>query len=427
MNRLELAIYNVVKRNPKLKMGVRNVYQRICDVVPIKGSDSPHEIEVREGFNFGFHDKSPWSVDNSKLLANRILVPLRMPLLTDELEVGYFGGENYSEFLAISRTRAWNWQQGCMLQWVGSTDNFIFNDFDGNSHVAKIYGASGNLKRTLPVPVGAISPDGSWGLNYSFERCNIYSPGYGYANSTDPEIKIERPVEHGLQLVDLASGQVKRLFSVKEIAALQPDSSMEGAFHYLTHCQFAPSSKRFVFFHRWIKDFNYLRTRMVSCDPCGKDLFVFPTDGMVSHVAWRDDRQVLAYARIKEKGDCYVLFEDGNDDFAVLGEKHFNSDGHPSFSPDRRWILTDTYPDRFRISYLILYDTKTNRRFNLAKLKSPRTFSSPTFEKNWQCDLHPRWNRTGSMICFDSVHTGRRALCTMRLGDLAGGEPEYVD
>src|SRR5207247_7786771 len=112
-----------------------------------------------------------------------------------------------------------------------------------------IHDSSGSLNKTLPVPVGAVSPDGRWALSYSFERCNVYSPRYGYANGTDPEIRVEKPVRHGLQLVNLASGQVRRLFSVKEITALQPDSSMGDAFHYLTHCQFALSSGRFVFFH----------------------------------------------------------------------------------------------------------------------------------------------------------------------------------
>lgn len=408
-------------------MGVRNVYQRVCDVVPVKKSNSPYLISVREGFYFGFHDKTPWSADNKKLLTNRILVPLRMPLPTDELEVGYFTGETYSEFVSISRTRAWNWQQGCMLQWIGATDRFLFNDFDRNAHIARIYHASGNLVETLPLPIGAVSPDGNWGLSYNFERCNIYSPGYGYANGFDAEIGVEKPVKHGLNLVNLPSGETKRLLSVKDVASLQPDSSMDGAFHYLTHCQFAPSSKRFVFFHRWIKNFNVFGTRMISCDLGGKELFIFPTKGMVSHVAWRDDQHVLAYARVNDRGDRYVLFEDRNRDFEVIGEKHFNSDGHPSYSPDGKWILTDTYPDRFRRSYLILYNTVTDRRFNIAKLKSPRMFASPTFEKNWQCDLHPRWNRTGTMVCFDSAHTGSRALCTMQLGDLRTTELQHVD
>lgn len=427
MNRLERMVYDAVKKNPNLKFRVRNVYQRLLDVVPITEFEAAYPIIGRDNSFFGFHDKCPWSSDNAKLLGNRFDTPLRMPRSDDRLTVGYFNDEGHQVFKTISETRAWNWQQGCMLQWVGATDNFVFNDFDGNSHVARIYDSCGNLKTTLPVAIGAVSPDGRWALSYSFERCNVYSPGYGYTNGTDPEIGVKKPLTHGLQLVNISSGQAQCLFSVKEIAALQPDSSMEGAFHYLTHCQFAPSGQRFVFFHRWIKDFNYLRTRMISCDLSGKDLFVFPTDGMVSHVAWKDDRRVLAYARVRQKGDRYVLFEDGNEDFLLVGEKHFNSDGHPSFSPDRRWILTDTYPDRFRICRLVLYDTQTDRRYNLAKLKSPRAFASPRFETNWHCDLHPRWNRTGDVVCFDSAHTGRRTLCTMRVGDLGEEEPKQVD
>ncbi len=427
MNRIEQTIYNALKGNPKAKLRVRNIYQRLLDVVPVAEFEAAYPIIVRENYFFGFHDKCPWSQNNTMLLANRFDIPLRMPRSDDRLAVGYFTGEDHRVFNPISETRAWNWQQGCMLQWVGATNSFVFNDFDGDSHIAKIYDHSGKLKTTLSVPVGAVSPDGSCALSYSFGRCNVYSPGYGYANGSDPEISVERPVTHGLHLVNLASCEKRHLFSVQEIAALQPDPSMQGAFHYLTHCQFAPSGRRFVFFHRWIKDFNYLRTRMISCNLDGKDLFVFPTDGMVSHVAWRDDRHVLAYARIKEKGDRYVLFEDESKDFAVVGEDRFNSDGHPSFSPAGRWILTDTYPDRFRICYLALYDRQTDRRYNLAKLRSPRAFASPRLETNWHCDLHPRWNRTGDAVCFDSAHTGRRALCTMRVGDLDKEEPECVD
>jgi len=407
-------------------MGIRNAYQRICDVVPVKSAVSRYSIAVREGYFFGFHDKCPWSQDNAMLLANQCDIPPRMPRSDDCVTVGYFTGENFGDFNPVAQTKAWNWQQGCMLQWIGATNSFIFNDFDGVSHVARICDSAGKLTRTLPVPIGALSPSGGYALSYSFERCHVYSPGYGYASGCDREKDIQKPTGHGLKVVDLSSEQVKDLFCVKDIAALQPDVSMDGAFHYLTHCQFAPSSRRFVFFHRWIKDFNYLRTRMISCDLSGKDLFVFPTNGMVSHVAWRDDRHVLAYARIKEKGDRYVLFEDGNEEFAVVGEKHFNSDGHPSFSPDRRWIVTDTYPDRFRVSTLILYDTQTDRRFDLAKLRSPREFASPNLESTWPCDLHPRWDRSGTRICFDSAHTGRRALCTIRLGDLAAEGSKYV-
>ena len=426
MNRVELAVYNLVKRNPRVKMGIRNAYQRICDVVPVKSAVSSYSIAAREGYFFGFHDKCPWSQNNAMLLANQCDTPPRMPRSGDRVTVGYFTGEDFGDFNSIAQTKAWNWQQGCMLQWIGGTNSFIFNDFDGASHVARIYDSSGKLAKTLPVPIAALSPSGDFALSYSFERCHVYAPGYGYVNGKDPEQGSERPGTHGIQVLDLTSGQAKHLFSVSDIASLRPDRSMEGAYHYVSHCQLNLSGNRFVFFHRWIKDFNFLRTRMISCDLGGRDLFVFPTDGMVSHVAWRDDGHILAYARVREKGDRYVLFEDKTGVYTVVGESRFNSDGHPSYSPNRRWILTDTYPDRFRVSTLILYDTQTDLRFDLARLRSPREFASPNLESTWPCDLHPRWDRSGTSICFDSAHTGRRALCTIRLGDLAAQEPKYI-
>jgi hypothetical protein len=419
MNKIERLVYDAIKRNPRLKLRVRNAYQRLLDAVPVKDCESAYPITARKGFFFGFHDKSPWSADGKKLLANRVDLPLRMPLMRDVLPVGYFSGEAFLDFHPISETRAWNWQQGCMLQWIGDTDCFVFNDFEGDSHLAKIYDPSGRLKTTLPVPLAAVSPDGRWGLSYNFERCHVYSPGYGYANGRDAEIDVQKPKKHGLQLVELASGQAKGLFSVADIADLHADDSMDGAYHYLTHCQFAPNSRRFVFFHRWIKDFNVLRTRMISCDLAAKELFIFPTDGMVSHVAWRDSEHVLAYARLQNEGDRYVLFEDRGRSFESVGADEFTSDGHPSYSPDGRWIVTDTYPDRFRVCRLILYDTRANRRYDVAKLRSPRQFAAPRFETNWHCDLHPRWNRSGDMVCFDSAHTGQRALCTIHLPDLS--------
>jgi hypothetical protein len=418
VNKIELCVYNLVKNKPRLKRWIRDTYQRVGDLVPIKRVESACEIEIREGFFFGFHDKCPWSADNSMLLAHRVTIPLRMPKPDDTIEVGYFSGPNYKDFEAVGTTRAWNWHQGSMLQWIGTSSNIVFNDFDGSQHVARIVDPSGAFVATLPLPVAAVSPDGTKALSYSFARLRGCPHGYGYANGTDPEHDKLIPSKQGLYLVDIASGQTRFLFAAADIAGIQPEPWMSEAFNYFSHCQFSPSGKRFKFFHRCTDKGNRLWTRMISCDLDGKDIHVFPTSGMVSHVAWRDAEHVLAYARTKEFGDKYYLFRDRTDEFSVIGQDSFNSDGHPSFSKDGRWIITDTYPDRFRISYLILYDMEKKKRHNLAKLWSPRGFAGDNIADHLQCDLHPRWNRDSTMVCFDSVSTGERSLCTIALGDL---------
>ena len=92
--------------------------------------------------------------------------------------------------------------------------------------------------------------------------------------------------------------------------------------------------------------------------------------------------------------------------------KELTGDEHPSFSPDRKLVVTDSYPDRARIQYIKVMDgdvrkTKVNV---VAKVFAPFKYDNDT-----RCDLHPRWNHARNKICFDSVFEGHRGLYTVKL------------
>ena len=99
----------------------------------------------------------------------------------------------------------------------------------------------------------------------------------------------------------------------------------------------------------------------------------------------------------------------------VLGEGILTEDGHCSYSPDGRWLLTDTYPVAEPYRTLILYDLLEDRRVDIGRFYSP-----PEITGEIRCDLHPRWNRDGTQICFDSVHEGHRQLYIVDVGQLVG-------
>ncbi len=140
-------------------------------------------------------------------------------------------------------------------------------------------------------------------------------------------------------------------------------------------------------------------------------------------MAWQDESHLLAYCRVPKDGDRYVLFDDRDvDNYSIIGASAFDSDGHPSFAAGGRWFVTDSYPDRFRVSRLMIYDCASQKRYVLARLRSTRRFASLSPYKHWACDLHPRWNRHKTAVCFDSAHTGERALCTMDLGKDVEGD-----
>ena len=421
MNRLERHVYDLVRRNPPLKLLLRNTYQGLFDLIPVQACNSAYPITAREGYFFGFHDHTPFSPDNKLLLANRYSIRLRMPRENDELEVGFFHGDNFRIWHPVGTTRSWNWHQGCKLQWCGLRPELIYNDFVKGKFIARIHNIETGEVQELSYPISSVSPDGCWAVGYSFERVQKYMPGYGYPQRTnESSIAYKRPNDTGLFLIDLQTGISRQLLNIADVAAYQPEFGSDDLWHFVSHTIFCPSSQRIAFLHRWVpKDTRFLKSRMFTCDLNGENWHLFSTREMVSHLGWRNAQQIVAYCRLPDGRDQYVLFTDRVPGAGeILGEGIFSSDGHPCFSPDGRWMLTDTYPDRTRRSYLILFDIETNYRYNLAYLRSPRRFATTHPQRHWACDLHPRFDRTGRYICFDATYTGRRSLCTIDLGEV---------
>ncbi len=410
MNRFERRIYDLVKDNTTLKNFLRDKYQGVLSCIPTKKIESSYKITEREGYFFGFHDKIPWSADNSKLLAHKYDISNREVMPKDTIVIGYFHGDRFLEFKSLRRTRAWNWQQGSMLQWVGNKNSIIYNDWNGNKNVAKIINVEGELIKELGWPIGAIDNNGKYGISYSFERLNRGMYGYGYTNENDSEENNTTSKTSGLRRIDLETGESNFLFSIDDIKNINFDDNLCDGYHFFTHCLFSPKGDRFVFLHRCYREGRRLFSRMISSDLNGNNLNIFPTNGMVSHMTWVDNDNILAYCSTKQYGDGYFLFKDFSSEFEKVGGVHYKSDGHPQYCQNNGLIVTDTYPDRFRIQELSIYNIKTKEKKVIAKLKSPRNFKNAV-----RCDLHPRWDREGKMLCFDSAHTGRRSLCTISL------------
>lgn len=406
MNSVERIAYNLVKKNTRIKNILRDIYQGILSIVPKKKKESKYDVIEREGYFFGFHDKIPWSKDGSMLLAHKLNGSSTK--CDYEIEIGYFKGENYTDFVGVGTTSSWNWQQGSMLQWVNN--DIIFNCWNGQRNVSRIVDSSGNMVKEINATIGAVNSTGEFALSYSFERLNIGMPGYGYVNENDPEKLNSISKVSGLSLVNLITYDIKKLFSLNDIAKINPTESMNGAYHFFTHCLFAPKGNRFLFLHRWFKDGKQLYSRMISCNYEGKDIHIFPTGEMVSHITWISDKEVMAYCNTEKFGDGYHVFKDMSDDFSIVGERHFTSDGHPQYNAVNNRIITDTYPNRFRIQELSVYNIEEDKKEIIAKLLSPNKFKDTV-----RCDLHPRWNWNGDKICFDSAHTGVRSLCTINL------------
>lgn len=413
MNSLEKFVYNRVKNNYLLKNAVRNIYQGFFDLLPDYESFFAADPIVRENCFFGFHDCKPFSADGTKHLAGCLDMPLRMPTEHDLLEVGYWTGGDFSQWVKIGETGAWNYHKGCRLQWV-SDDECIYNQVSAGRLCSEIYQVSSGNRRTIGWPVDTVSPDGKTATTFSYERLQAMMPGYGYLYGDADAMMDENISEKtGLFMIDLTTNQRRLLLSLRDLANCQPEEEMKDTFHFVTHTEFSPDGCYVAFLHRWYRD-TFRRTRLVVYELASGKLTVSPTTGMVSHYHWNGENGIVAYCRM-EGVDSHVYFSSPEmKEWKRCGYPTLNMDGHQHFI-DNDWFLVDTYPDKRRHSKLFKVNRKTDEVVLLADVKSPKEFVAPDQDHWWKCDLHPRCSADGKWASFDSVHNGIRSLCVMRL------------
>ncbi|MHC4479668.1 MAG: hypothetical protein ACYS1C_01665 [Planctomycetota bacterium] len=369
---------------------------------------------------FGYYDKSPWDASGRYLVGLEAEFADRPPRPEDAATVGLIDTAEGNAWKPVAQTRAWNWQQGNMLQWLPSAPDhlIVYNARQGRHPVAVVMDAFTGRERVLPRPIYAVSPTGEMAVSLSFARLADTRPGYGYSGLTDPTQANPCPEDDGLFRMDLDSGESRLIVSLAQLAAFQPPADSRGAKHWVNHVQFSPRGTRFAFLHRWRGAMTGagFRTRLLTSNPDGSGLRCVSDHEMVSHYDWRDEGHLLAWARRRDLGDRYFLFEDGTGTPEVVGEGLLTSDGHCSYSPDRRWILTDTYPDGTGERSLLLYWPEDGKRIEIGRFFSPQQLSDDI-----RCDLHPRWSRDGRFISFDSAHEDVRRMYVADVGAIVSG------
>ena len=89
---------------------------------------------------FGYYDKSPWNASGRYVLAHEASFNDRVPTKDDIVQIGVIDLEAGRVFEALSRSGAWNWQQGAMLQWDPQSpeSRFTFNDIRKGQFVGVI-------------------------------------------------------------------------------------------------------------------------------------------------------------------------------------------------------------------------------------------------------------------------------------------------
>lgn len=360
---------------------------------------------------FGYYDVPAFSGDGQYHLCHRVPFMDRLPAAADVATLGMIRLADAS-FTPFAETNAWNFQQGTMLQWspTAPNDAVIFNRFADKQYVGVIHDLLTGTERVLPMPVATVDPQGRYALSISFSRVFDFRPGYGYANAPDPYAAEQHPAADGVFRVDLETGETTLLFSYADLARALPE--MANGKIVVNHITFNPDGTRFLML---VRDFLEVGatdwgTAFLTAGIDGGDVRVHAGNHMVSHYHWRDPRTVLTYARL-DKGEHLYLVDDATGDTTVIDPGFFTFDGHCSFSPNRKWLLYDSYPWEQR-RHLFLYDLQRGIPYEVG------VFADPYPPDDIRCDLHPRWDRAGTRISFDAVHEGFRGIYLMDVSSL---------
>ncbi len=346
---------------------------------------------------FGYYDKSPWTHDLRWYACHR--------LEHEHVAVQVYDHQTGGS-VVLGRSPAWNYQQGSMLQWLPrqSTPTLIYNSVADGQLVAHIVQVSGG-QQTLPAPVQVLHPSGSHALLLNYRRLAQCDPAYGYTVDVQNFAPDLPHNQDGIWQIDLAGGQPLLLITLTQLEQIAPRPELAHASgQHVNHLLYSPNGSRFVFVHRW-RTAQGRFSRLYVANTANPTPRLLLDERMVSHYGWRDERTLLAYARTAAHGDGYYLIDvaQGNSTPLARGTLERLGDGHPTYSPDRQWIVTDSYPDRARQRHLLLYHVTTGELIEVGRFLAPLRYDG-----DLRCDLHPRWSPDGRMLSIDSTHSGTR-------------------
>lgn len=369
---------------------------------------------------FGYYDKWQFSPDDRWILMQRAGFCDRAPRPDDILRVGMVDRDSNFSWTELGQTTAWCWQQGCMLQWLpGSMSRVVYNVRGSAGYESVVVDVVSGERQRLPHAIYCLHPSGDEAIVLDFARIAHTRPGYGYNGIEDPHRQNPAPEDRGLWSMRLSDGKAHLLFSFADIASMDPSPTMGRAIHWFNHALYSPGGSRLIFLHRW-RNADRLFTRMYTCNRDGSELCRISDSSVegswhASHFWWRDDDTIVMWGEcFDDRGGAYLIVNDRSTrPRRVLDRDLLPVDGHMSFSPDdgTRWLLSDNYPDKeTNLRDIFLFDLRENRRHDLGSFDAGPYNSFDPHTISLRCDLHPRWDRRGRSITFDSIHEGFRGV-----------------
>jgi hypothetical protein len=377
--------------------------------LPVVRVSTPGTKERPDYTGFWFFEGFQFDESGRYALAMKVHFQERDVTPSDRGEIGYFDLKDNNRWTKIGETGAWNWQQGCRLTWRGGSNEILWNDIadDGSHFVCRAYDFKTEKLRTLPRAIYDVSRDGAFALTHNFERMR-HGKSTKYVGIEDRYEGEIAPAEIGIEKMDMNTGEVEFLISVKRMAEIAfPDGYMGKTNLYFFREGWNPGRTRFITFLKNADQPTYTGGWSISAD--GKD--VRPFYMVPSHHAWIDDETIL-------EGRAFRIYKDDGSGKPTPVEDVGSVDFDPTVLPGGRWFLLDTYPLQ-GFQYVLLYHRPSRLFVPLAKLKNTAQVGT-----DYRIDIHARTSRDGRTVCIDASHEGMgRQMYVIQIGEILDHPP----
>jgi len=376
---------------------------------------------------FGYYDKLQFDPSNRFVLCMEVDFEGRSPKPEDEIKIGMIDLQNNDEWIELGMSKAWGWQQGCMLQFVPGSDSLvIWNDRINNQFISHLLNIYTKKQIILPFAVYALSPDGIHAVTTDFNRIQDTRPGYGYAGIADPNKDDLAPDNAGIYICNLQTGEKRLIITYRQMVEMPKladvDANTDRATqkNWFNHLLFNTDGSRFIFLHRWKakskRDVGGFATLMYTSDLNGEKINLVDPSNYTSHFIWKNKNQITAWTRQPSHGPGFYVFTDGHPEKTfVLNQEKMPVNGHNTYLPKNiNWILNDSYPDENRFQHVYLYNTETDEKIPVGDFYAPIEYKG-----EWRCDTHPRSSNDGRMVCIDCpIENNGRQLVLMDISKI---------
>mgnify|MGYP006294265121 CR=1 FL=1 len=376
-----------------------------------------------------YHKHCPWSPDGSEVLLlrhNRTHPTGEVCLL--DLSDG--------QMEVVGETTFWTDHEAAQQQWTGRRPCVLFRiEKKGEDILVRVDTETGE-RREYP---GNITPDHtSPAGRYVFGRTPLAE--------MFPEDRIAPRHDKGLARLDLDTGRKAVIVSLERLVEMHPDTETVRPCHnYVKQTIVQPRTGRLLFVFGNDSFWRAMEEPMVkmlcTVDPDGSDLRMLGSIG--DHPMWHPIENVVLFnTHVADVGKRIALVpDDEGEERGYLDD--WRGGGHPSLSPDARYLLTDAYNREENEASIRLIDREAGTEYRPAVMNNPgnvkahaRALEADYGGKGIVASLrngirnvrmgvfnthcHPSWSREGRFVLFNSDHDGvsqlylldrREALC----------------